>query len=1572
MKKRSLSKYPDGGKKKNPQTSIRMDFKKMPSDNLGSYTAPHKYVAPENRPFEPAKLFDPTGISNYGDLIQAIQEKRYNDVPLEFLGSLPAVGPLARLSKLTTKRNVPVGKIIERIPDFKDVMESFPDGGKLGPIKPVPNGFIPQIPIVKPTNYTANLLALKKSKQDNTSVSTQNAKDKLALSRIPKLKEKPLDLEEKVDKYLNNPQKNARLQAIVAGEIGYDPNTKKVEVEEKDNVRHTNAGRYTAEELAKMTANATGNIPYISNALGKATGFLGANALGMAHEASTFFDPRDNRNLRTKAEEALEDMYNNYQGSKIGLSNLTPEEKNEKIRDMSYYNQLPDGYGQKHPFYDNATYVDPFGEILPEFPDGGTVKSINDFNKKYGTNYANKQEFTTRRLPKTNIQTASSDNTRTNYTPITQQGTKSFAQKVNEKRWDSATANENEFFPDGTPNPKAGGMESSFDDMADLATAVAAPAYGLTKLGGKLASKILAKTSLKELANTAIAPIAKINKKAIKTAFEPKSSFKSEIDWAQWNKEIPENKTLMQEYHAIEQKAKADGTWMKPTKDTWTNSLARINLRDAENALSTGIINGKKLSNEEIALFTREKDRLLKVKSQHETYEGTPEQFIQERSSNFKKAYPDGAEKAYRGTYGEMNTESLANSYPKGRGIFTADKKTAQHYAGNKGKLNELYHPKSKNSYDIDVKGNSWREVPTENLPNMQSKKTFLGKPVADTDDIATWAENNNVDYVNMRNIFDGVDAKFSRIVNNKPGNYLKSAVGNNGMFDMTNPNIYKGLIPATVLGGVGAAKLQENAHGGTIMKEYKYGGIHIKPENKGKFTATKKATGKSTEELTHSKNPVTRKRAIFAQNAAKWHHADGGILGETTTAIPPRTLRKFDGGGTWNGVDAQGNAIKTTFGKSTAGSNLATGASIAGAAVPMITSMIPDQTVRDSEGNEVGQKVGTGKAIVNSAASGAAMGASFGGPIGALAGAGIGAIYGGISNSMANKKIDTEMKQANDRISNRKFSNRLFTNNNTFATQDYNNNDMVYAEGGMVIDQHMDDPNAELELNETFQEPSGQVGMVDGPSHDNGGVEVNLEEGTRIWSDKLKHNGKTFAALTRPIVNKIEKLEKTSPTDYNSRFKQNSKMLLNKQLDHLFEVQETNKQQDEMKRSLKNNAVVNDRGNYHYAMGGYIPKYWDGSKIGDKNLDLYSQQVQQPTQYGMDQTYPTYDPQSYQTPERISSRNYGPIGPITEQQMLNQKEAGTAWLNNLGNRFEGDPGASTREWLNKKTVDFTAHPVQKTPEVVVPKRNWFKDNANTMGQLSTLGATLAAQNANVNRMPAPRTIGNVNFQNQIVNPKYMDLSAERAAINRANMGAMDESQRQFGSSAAAQAFKNKARLNQLEGLGKSYQTQENTNASIYNQFAGMQGEAGIKQAMANTDIDRQNAENWYGDKAMRLSNKNSAIATAGHGVGQIFGNNATYANELEKANILANQHEGTVLADMYKNNPRLFNDTFAAGHISPYDYARVTGQLPPTIPPSSTPPTPPTIPPPTTTPPQIGPPQKAYGGIIKRRKLKR
>jgi len=55
--------------------------------------------------------------------------------------------------------------------------------------------------------------------------------------------------------------------------------------------------------------------------------------------------------------------------------------------------------------------------------------------------------------------------------------------------------------------------------------------------------------------------------------------------------------------------------------------------------------------------------------------------------------------------------------------------------------------------------------------------------------------------------------------------------------------------------------------------------GIHIKPSHKGRFTAYKKRTGKTTEEALHSKDPHVRQMANFAKNAKKWKHEDGGLI---------------------------------------------------------------------------------------------------------------------------------------------------------------------------------------------------------------------------------------------------------------------------------------------------------------------------------------------------------------------------------------------------------------------------------------------------------------------------------------------------------------------------------------------------------------------------------------------------------------------------------------------------------------------------------------------------------------------
>ena len=58
-----------------------------------------------------------------------------------------------------------------------------------------------------------------------------------------------------------------------------------------------------------------------------------------------------------------------------------------------------------------------------------------------------------------------------------------------------------------------------------------------------------------------------------------------------------------------------------------------------------------------------------------------------------------------------------------------------------------------------------------------------------------------------------------------------------------------------------------------------KGGKIYIKPENRGKFTALKKRTGKSASWFKAHGTPAQKKMATFALNAKKWKHQEGGVI---------------------------------------------------------------------------------------------------------------------------------------------------------------------------------------------------------------------------------------------------------------------------------------------------------------------------------------------------------------------------------------------------------------------------------------------------------------------------------------------------------------------------------------------------------------------------------------------------------------------------------------------------------------------------------------------------------------------
>ena len=268
----------------------------------------------------------------------------------------------------------------------------------------------------------------------------------------------------------------------------------------------------------------------------------------------------------------------------------------------------------------------------------------------------------------------------------------------------------------------------------------------------------------------------------------PDNIFKSEIDWGKWNKEIPENTQLMKEYNAIEQTTKANGSWMKNPDGS--------------------------------------------------AFQGTPEQFVQQNSKNFKKAFgnsklinPDGSPtKLYHGTQSklindEFNLDYFGKTDPgfMGRGVYLSGHKGISHHYAYPTKAERIngtlqvkdYLPGEAeklfpNSEIYEVYGNVQNPINLSEINTNDLYKRFNRLDV----------EDNLSQYDAAIHDFKRKDGLIQEINIADPKN-IKSATGNNGMFDMTNPNIYKTIVPGAI--GVGAASQMQDEE---FIPGMKQGGI--------------------------------------------------------------------------------------------------------------------------------------------------------------------------------------------------------------------------------------------------------------------------------------------------------------------------------------------------------------------------------------------------------------------------------------------------------------------------------------------------------------------------------------------------------------------------------------------------------------------------------------------------------------------------------------------------------------------------------------------------------------------------
>lgn len=419
-----------------------------------------------------------------------------------------------------------------------------------------------------------------------------------------------------------------------------------------------------------------------------------------------------------------------------------------------------------------------------------------------------------------------------------------------------------------------------------------------------------------------------------------------------------------------------------------------------------------------------------------------------------------------------------------------------------------------------------------------------------------------------LKKIFDNPNATIEQITE-----ALHKAQGSKS--NQVNTVINKAKFLLDKLPNEAEANLLEKGWDIPIKEQYKNGGkmsIHIKPENRGKFNATKKRTGKTTEELTHSKNPLTRKRAIFAQNAKKWKHANGGEL----LGLDYYT-NQLDGGGLLNSpmvsrsiinpnLTAQSPEPVMTFtqqkinpiipkqGINLSGIDpLSTVSDVATLfSSPDITSQGENQQANvDEENNfdptyidvsQVKKDFNTKQAIGSSVGAGAGLGATVGSivpgigtVVGGAVGAVGGAIAGGIKSIFGKKKAKRKEKRAKNKA----------RGLNTMATlESYMGKAYGFADGGNINNLMGRKYFAEgglTSFNTGGSHEESPIGGIPQGIGDNGNVNLVEEGETRyqdyIFSDRLTLDedivkelnlpsnliGKTFAEASEILAKDIE-----------------------------------------------------------------------------------------------------------------------------------------------------------------------------------------------------------------------------------------------------------------------------------------------------------------------------------------------------------------------------------------------------------------------------------------------------------------
>lgn len=363
---------------------------------------------------------------------------------------------------------------------------------------------------------------------------------------------------------------------------------------------------------------------------------------------------------------------------------------------------------------------------------------------------------------------------------------------------------------------------------------------------------------------------------------------------------------------------------------------------------------------------------------------------------------------------------------------------------------------------------------------------------------------------------------------------------------------------------------------------------------------------------------------------------------------------------------------------------------------------------------------------------------------------------------------------------------------------------------------------------------------------------------------------GKTFADVAKPIQNLIEKL-KDKP---QSQAVKNTQMLLEKQLDDLFRLQEESKPQAPQAPQDMNQMIQNPQ-----------EEMMEGTPQQEGPMEMMMPQMR----FGGLKTYDGLQP-------------YPSV-------IFNNNNPSASAFNNMGystnnlpleDRYKGYENVVAEQAVNSATgpmINTSSVPAVTNQENTVdapkttPNNNWGE-----VGALATGMAGMAAQSRNIANRPGD--LQRVYLGNG-PRPILPDFTNEKNQIN-ADAAANREAIRLGGGNQFANLSRNWAQ--QLEGRGKIASEEARQRNAIQNAYNDRVANLGAESQKINLGVDTNNRDTGFGYDQMVNAQKNAAIANATQLGADVFNNRTKYSNQLEQAQIMANAHNKSVWSDVDGN----------------------------------------------------------------------